>query len=189
MARVIPLSQGQSAIMDDEDYDWLMGSKWYAHRKPRGDGYYAARHTGSSRCKKIFMHREIMKTPEGYETDHVNGDGLDNRRLNLRTCSKSQNQHNQSVKRKGTSSKYKGVSYYKANGKWGVNLALDGKSLFFGLHDTEEEAARVYNEKAIELFGEFASLNIVGPDDGSVVHTKAEIERVRGLLRAEEEKR
>lgn len=161
MSKIIALTQGQFTVVDDEDYPQLMNYKWYAHKKSRNDGYYAARNGGNSKAKKIFMHREIMNTPAGFETDHINGNGLDNQKSNLRVCSKEQNQHNQTVKRKNTSSKYKGVSYYKKNKKWGVNMTFHGKCLFFGLYDSEVEAANIYNLFAIELFGEYASLNVI----------------------------
>jgi len=92
--KLIPLTQGQSAMIDDWNYDWLMQWKWYAN-KSRGT-YYAVRHEKiNDRVVAILMHREIMATPKGMVVDHINHDGLNNLESNLRNCTESQNQRNQ----------------------------------------------------------------------------------------------
>jgi hypothetical protein len=104
------------------------------------------------------MHRQIMNAPEGLLVDHIDGNGLNNQKNNLRLCSSAQNARN----RRPTSkpySKYKGVSWHKRNKKWEVRIAKSGKSTYLGTFEDELEAALAYDRKAEELFGEFAYLN------------------------------
>lgn len=95
-----------------------------------------------------------MNPPEGLVVDHINGNKLDNRRSNLRICTQSQN-----LNGRNTNKGYIGVSWDKFRGKWKANIGKDYQKIFLGRFDTAEEAARVYDEKAVELFGEFARLN------------------------------
>ena len=150
----IRLTQGQYAIVDNEDFARLNSFKWYANKM--GNTYYAVR---NSKQKSIHMHREILglKSGDGLLTDHINGNGFDNRRVNLRRCTRSQNQHN--MHSIWGTSKYKGVSWHKAGKKWQARICVDGKRIHLGLFDSEIEAARIYNQKARELFGEFAKPN------------------------------
>lgn len=108
--------------------------------------------------KAIYMHLEIMSVPDGMEVDHINGNGLDNRRENLRLCTRAQNRMN-SVKRIGKSSTFNGVYWHKNCRKWRASLKLDGKEIHIGYFNTELDAAEAYDEKAFELFGEFAKPN------------------------------
>lgn len=101
------------------------------------------------------MHRLLMDAGKGQQIDHANGDGLDNRRANLRFCTSSQNNWNS--KPKGNSP-YKGISQ-RASGKWYAMICRDRKHYWLGMHDTPEEAARAYDEAAKRLHGEFARLN------------------------------
>ena len=153
----ILLTQGKFAIVDDEDFEWLNQWRWCAARA--GDRWYAVRllYQSSPRSKKnLFMHREILglKRKDGKQTDHVNHNGLDNRRCNIRKCSNTQNQYNQKP-RKGCSSKYKGVSWSKVCEKWKVAI----NHIHLGYFDNEIEAVKVYDKTAKELFGEFAYTN------------------------------
>ena len=106
------------------------------------------------------MHRLIMDAQERQEIDHADGNGLNNQKDNLRFCTHSQNHMN----RKPTkgSSKYKGVSWHKAAKKWNARITLNKKTVSIGYFDSEIIAAKAYDEKAIELFGEFAKLNKAG---------------------------
>ena len=106
------------------------------------------------------MHRVINNTPLGFDTDHVNGDGLDNRKINLRTCSKSENKAN-SRKYIGGTNKYKGVSWSKGKQKWASYASKNSKIFHLGYFISEVEAALVYNKFAKENYGEFARLNKV----------------------------
>ena len=159
----IPLTQGKFAIVNDEDFDRLNSFKWYAHEDR--NTYYAVRTIRQNgKRKTILMHREIMelKAGDGRQTDHINHDGLDNRRDKLRICTNAENHYNQKPG-KGTS-KYKGCSWYKRDKKWQARIRLNSKLIHLGLFDSEIEAAKAYDAKAKELFGEFACVNITTGD-------------------------
>lgn len=153
----MPLTQGKIALVDVEDYDYLCQFKWHKH-KPRNI-YYAARNTRKNGKKALsLMHREILKTPKGFHTDHINGDGLDNRRNNLRICTGAQNLMNRG-KTKANKSGFKGVCWNKANKKWHAQIEVDGKNKHLGFFDVKEQAALAYNEAALKYYDEFAKLN------------------------------
>lgn len=152
---LIPLPQNKFAIVDEADFEWLNQWKW-----SYSSSGYAYRHQyGMGRIITIRMHRLIMSTPDKMETDHINGNKLDNRRANLRICTKSKNNMN----RKSTvgSSKYKGVCWDKNKCKWLTRIKINGKQIFVGRFANESEAAKAYNEMAKKLFKDFARLNII----------------------------
>jgi hypothetical protein len=93
-------------------------------------------------------------------TDHINHDKLDNRRINLRSCTNQQNHMNKSSNKDSTS-KYLGVSWHKNANKWQSSIRFNGKQIHLGIFNNEQDAAKAYNLKAIELFGEFSNLNII----------------------------
>jgi hypothetical protein len=152
MSRDIPLTKGKVAIVDDEDYEWLSQWKWhcshvYAVRRP----YYGP----NKKRRLIYMHRLILNTPDDMEVDHINLNGLDNRRCNIRNCTRSQNVENTSVRRDNNSGK-KGVGWKKSNQKWIARINQNGKHIHIGCYDNLDEAADAYYKKSVELFGEFA---------------------------------
>lgn len=151
----IPLTQGKFAVVDDADYEWLNQWKWYALKSR--NTYYACRRIGS---KKIYLHRIIMDTPPGMEADHRDHNGLNCVRTNMRNCTHAENLRNQ-LSGKGGTSKYKGVYWHWAARKWMARICHNGRLIYLGYYESEEAAARAYNKKAEELFGEFACLNIV----------------------------
>ncbi len=141
MTKEIPLTQGKIALVDDGDYPELskyrwcvlkMGNTWYATRK-------SARVNGKYRT--IYMHAVIAGTSKGMHTDHINGNGLDNRRENLRIVTKRQNAQNRHTPK---TSKFPGVSWYKPGQKWNAKIYVNGKLHHLGYYDDEEEAARRY---------------------------------------------
>lgn len=154
----IPLTQGKFAIVDDDDYDWLMQWRWCAHKKR--NGYVAVRNRSKKEDgpRTIMMHCEIMDAPNGIEVDHMGHDGLDNRRHKLRLCTHGQNMRNRK-KHKDASSKFKGVSWYKRDGKWRACIQCNGSHRHLGLFSDEKLAARTYDKAAMKLFREFAYLN------------------------------
>ena len=155
--KLIPLTKGQFAIVDDEDYEYLMQWKWHASKSHRV--WYAARFEMiDGRHKMIFMHREIIKTPEGMETDHKDNNGLNNKRGNLRACTHTDNIRNQRPQ-PGRTSPYKGVHWCKRDRRWRTKIIFEGKYVCIGDFVDEICAAKAYDEKAKELFGEFAYLN------------------------------
>jgi len=153
----IPLSKGKVALVDDSDYEWLNQWKWHYKHK---DG--AVR---STKATRIYMHRVVTQCPSEYEVDHINHDRLDNRRVNLRVCSHSQNQCN-SAKLSSNTSGYKGVSWHKKVGKWQSKIGHRGKSYYLGLFSDPVDAALAYDAKARETFGEFAACNFQEPPNG-----------------------
>ncbi|HNY80047.1 MAG: HNH endonuclease [Sedimentisphaerales bacterium] len=154
--RYISLTRGKHAIVDAADYPALAKYKWYAQRADRTRTFYACR---SHRGRPISMHREIMKPPKGMVVDHINGNGLDNRRCNLRICTQLQNSQN-SRRRKPGKSQFRGV--FPRGEKWQAAIQHDGKPMYLGLFDEEVEAAKARDRKAYELAGEFAVLNFPG---------------------------
>ena len=159
MSKRIPLTQGQFAIVDDADFEWLNQWKWRA-TKSRST-YYAIRSVQQNGKKAfIYMHRIILSPPPSRETDHINHDGLDNRRSNLRPCTRGENRQN-SRKQASCSSRYIGVSWNKAKGNWRAYIMFSGRQHHRGHFDDERAAARAYNIAAREYFGEFAKLNII----------------------------
>ncbi len=155
----IPLTQGKFAIVDDEDYEYLMQWKWYALRN--GNTYYAVRNfRGSAQSKarqgKILMHRIIAQTSPGAHTDHENHNGLNNRKTNLRQCTFGENQYNR-LPTDNCRSQYRGVCWGRIG--WVARIKHNSRSIWLGSHTSEVGAAKAYNRKAQELFGEFAYLN------------------------------
>jgi hypothetical protein len=157
--RRIPLTQGKYAIVDPEEYESLSRFKWFAVKYRCS--FYAVRTESLKNPRhrrfNVKMHRQIMNLPEGNLVDHINHNGLDNRRTNLRIVSLEQNNWNTRKQAGKCTSQYKGVS--KRNGKWRVHLTHKRKRYFLGCFDDEETAARAYDAKAKEVFGEYACLN------------------------------
>ena len=142
------------ALVDDEDFEALNEIKWSIMKCPRS--LYAVKIIRvNGRTATIRMHQLVLN---GKGIDHIDGNGLNNQKYNLRFCTNSENQMNVR-KQKNTSSIYKGVCFYKCSKKWMASIGLNGKKTHLGYFDTEAEAAKAYNTKAIELFGEFANLN------------------------------
>lgn len=153
----MPLTQGLVAFVDDEDYGWLFRWNWQA--KKVWNTYYAIRKIKrNGKTITIYMHRVIMDTPTGKDTDHRNGNGLDNQRVNLRVCTHAENIHNFHSKKSGAS-QFKGVCWSKARTKWWAQIACNKRHYWLGYFTDETEAAKAYDRKAIELFGEFAKTN------------------------------
>jgi hypothetical protein len=147
--RLIPLGDGFYAYVDAADYDWLSQYTW------RSQNGYAAR---DDKGKRVFMHRQIMQPPAHMVVDHFDANRANNCRSNLRVCTPAENQHNRR-RRRDSRSRFKGVLFDKREGKWFASCRVAGKRLWRGFFDDEVEAARAYDEMAVELFGEFARLN------------------------------
>lgn len=159
----IPLTKGQYAVVDDEDYAWLSAFNW--HTLPTGAGsnrpVAATGYIKDGTNTRRLMHRMILEHRgtqlEGLDVDHINGNTLDNRRHNLRACTHTQNMQNKR-KMKATSSRYKGVSRRKS-GRWRAYIRIDGRLIHLGQWDSELEAARMYDAAARQRFGQYARLN------------------------------
>ena len=147
--RIPVVGTGLYALVDEADYPALMDYVWLAHPGGYSQGYADNR--------LVLMHRWLMKPPPELDVDHINGSKLDNRRANLRVCTRSQNLMNKGRRRDSTSP-YKGVTLMPS-GRWRAVVGCDGFRHHIGTFDTPEEAARAYDLKAGEVFGEFARLN------------------------------
>ena len=153
----IKLTQGKVALVDDEDFEYLNQFKWYASKID--NTYYACRCQRIGKIhKKYMIHRVIMNTPANMVTDHIDHNGLNNQKNNLRICTTAQNQMN-----KLPQNKYKGVYFDKRKNHTYIkaSIKLGGKLKHLGFFNTDKDAAIAYNIKARELFGEFANLNIL----------------------------
>jgi len=154
----IKLNRGFSAKVDDEDYDFLNQWKWYAFTNKYT--FYAVRQPSRKEGprKLIFMHRIIINTPENLEVDHIDHNGLNNQKINLRNCTRGQNQKNR-INKKVFSSPYKGVFYDRKYIR--SVIYLKHKAIHLGTFKTEESAALAYNKAAIQYHKKFANLNII----------------------------
>jgi len=158
MTKEIQLTQNMIAVVDAKDYELLNQYRWFPQKGV--NTYYAIRNSKKSegfvKRKTISMHRQLLNFPNSH-TDHINGDGLDNRRKNIRTCTMSQNQQNRS-KRLGFSI-YKGVRWHKHSKRWTSRINVSGKSVFLGSYKCEIKAAKAYDKAAAKYYKEFANLN------------------------------
>lgn len=157
----IRLSQGKCALVDDVDFEWLNQWNWNASRA--GKKFYAIRRHGikeGGTGKLITMHRVITGDPKGKDVDHIDGNGLNNQRSNLRVCTRAENVRNRK-KPKLNNEKYMGIQTYKGKRKTSYRAIIghNKKVYHLGMFASPEEAARAYDKKAVEFFGKFAKVN------------------------------
>lgn len=175
MFKEIILTQGKVALVDEKDYLWLNQWKWYYYNDPKGKtGYAKRKEKVNNKWVDIIMHRFILglNNPKD-KTDHIDGDGLNNQRCNLRICTSIQNGYNRSKQIDNTTG-YKGVIFrpyfYKTdkNGirksypykkQWQAQISVNKKHIYIGMFFTAKEAALAYDRKARELHKEFANIN------------------------------
>ncbi len=157
----IPLTQGKFALVDDEDFARLNQQKWHINKNR--NRFYAVRtvYYPQNQQSNVKMHREIMKPPEGLQIDHINHNGLDNRKCNLRICTGSQNNWNGRLHKNNTSG-FKGVSWKKQSKKWVAQIRKHNHDTHLGYYFCIIKAAKAYDKAAIKLFGEFANTNFNG---------------------------
>lgn len=155
MVKEISLTQGQVAIVDDEDYDYLSQFKWHARRD---DNTWYAIHSDriNGRIVETKMHRLVLPPPDGFLVDHKNRNGLDNRRCNLRIATISQNTVNSPTRNK---TGYRGVKHSTNPRWWEANIRVNRKKVYLGCFPSPEQAARAYDDAARKYHGEFAILN------------------------------
>lgn len=148
--KLIPLTKGMFAMVDDADYPVLSRFKWHASKD--GKTFYP-QNVNFGR-----MHSVLVTACKPLEVDHIDRNGLNNQRSNLRICTHQQNNWNQGKKKPGTS-KYKGVSWFPARKKWMAKMRIKGKNTHLGCFQNEDDAAKCYDKHAALHFGEFACFN------------------------------
>jgi len=163
--KIIPLRQGKEATVDDCDYEYLTQWKWQFHRPGnRRTGYASRREKAGEKCRRIYMHCLVLARSglmvDGRHVDHVDGNGLNNCRGNLRASTTSQNHANRPGNRNNTSG-FKGVSWNRGAGKFEAHITVSRHKLHLRYFDDPRDAARAYNEAALKFYGEFACLNSV----------------------------
>lgn len=153
----ISLTQGYVALVDDEDYEELSQYRWYV-RVNNHHRYASRKIKVEGKWVEIHMHRCLLSAPDNLLVDHVDGNGLNNVRANLRLATKSGNNQNSRMRKDNTSG-YKGVNWSKEHSGWRAEIKIDGKSKFLGYFQCPIEAAKIRDKAALELHGEFALLN------------------------------
>lgn len=159
--RKIPLGLGKYTLVDDADYEWLNQYMWFL-----GAGGYVINAIRRSQLCNVPLspitqiHRLILGLEpwDKRQTDHINHNPKDNRRCNLRICTRAENQHNQKIRSGGTS-RFKGVCWNKRDKKWMATIKVDGQTKYLGNFQKEKYAAQAYNLAAKRHFGKFALLN------------------------------
>lgn len=158
--KTIPLTKGYFTKVDNDDYKKFAIIRWQVAFSNDDIKHPRVKRTDYSNGiqKNIYLHREIIGAKEGEYVDHINGDGLDNRKCNLRICTLSQNSQNKNQSLNNTSG-YKGVTWDKNKGKWKSQIAANNKKICIGHFKNKIDAAKAYDEKAKELHGDFAKTN------------------------------
>lgn len=155
MAKIIKLTQGCYTHVDDDVFEWASSFKWYAYK----DGHilYARRHLGNNKYARL--HREIMKAGIEEKVDHVDCNGLNNLRKNLRTCTIPENSRNSGIRRQNSTG-FKGVCHFRK--KYKAQIRFNNARYHLGLFTDPREAGMAYDRAAMLLHGEFARLNFPG---------------------------
>lgn len=159
--RKIPLTQGKFAIVDSDDYERISLNKWIFKPKGAFGGYAQRGQRTDGKRTTVMMHREILQVADNLVVDHINHNGVDNRKANLRPATTLQNTWN-NLRKRGKN-RFRGVLWNKAEKKWKVQLACKNRKVNVGTFDDEIAAARAYDEAAKKLRGGFAVLNF--PDE------------------------
>jgi hypothetical protein len=157
----IELTRDKVALVDDEVFEMINKKRWYATHF----GYASRKSTKKEKANGApsvtYMHRQITNAGKEKDVDHINGNRLDNRKENLRVCSRSENLRNQKRKSPSKTSVYKGVCLVKNTQKWRSYIYYDEKAHHLGTFDSETKAALAYNKSALEHYGEYALINKV----------------------------
>jgi hypothetical protein len=156
----ITLTQGYSTLVDAEQYAEISKVRWIIRKTKHLRYAMNVTRIGKNKQKVTLLHRVIMNAPEGVYVDHINGNGLDNRKSNLRLCTQAENVKN-ARKITPSVSGYKGVYWKKSSRKWVAQINANNKKLHLGLFVSERDAAIGYNAAALEHHREFANLNVL----------------------------
>lgn len=156
MIKEIPLTRKKVAVINKNDFQLVNQFKWHASAYG-----YAVSDQRYKLGKYLFMHRLIMNAKEDEEVDHINGDKLDNRKSNLRICTRTEQLRN-TKKRSDSTNKFKGiVKRPNRNKPWHARIKVNKKEISLGYYVTQEEAAKAYDQAAIKYFGKFARINFI----------------------------
>jgi len=156
--REIPLIKGQVALIDDEDYELVSQYKWYASWCSSTNSFYAI---SKVEDKSTYLHRLIMGLKHGNknQVDHVNHNPLDNRKINLRVVSGSQNQRNRKGAQTNSKSGVLGVSWVKTRNKWFAQIQVHGKNINLGRYSKIDDAIQARNEGVIKYHGQIGTIS------------------------------
>jgi len=144
---------GKTMLVDPDTLSTHGDRGWYINRQ----GYVTKDFGGRKNRRRLKLHRLVVSASPGDVVDHINGNKLDNRTSNLRICTKTQNTWNR--KKQSGSSRYKGVTWYKPLSKWMAQIQVNRKHLNLGYYESEEAAAKAYDDAALKLYGEYAWVN------------------------------
>lgn len=150
----ITLTKGYEAIIDTADIPLISSISWHASIS-RESVYASGMHVIDGARRSISLHKTLLKPPKGFQVDHINCNGLDNRRSNLRLARQSQNMWNQGPKR-NSSSGLKGVSFNARQQKWKAQIKAHGVRKYLGMFDKPEDAYKAYCEASKDIHGEFS---------------------------------
>lgn len=153
--RTMTLSTGEVALLDDDDYERFAAFRWTRSKSKRTS--YAIR-SGGGGDSTVYLHREVAGAVQGQEVDHVNGNGLDCQRRNLRLATRSTNMANTRLYRSNTSG-FKGVTRTRS-GRWMAQVMVDYRHICLGTFDDPTVAARAHDAGAVRYFGSFARTNV-----------------------------
>ena len=153
-----PGQQNDPRILVDAGDEWLLDWKWTVVQNASGNLYASRWVRSTARRDQLLLHRVVLGAAEKVRVDHINGDGLDNRRANLRPATATQNAYNQRVSKNNTSG-FKGVVRDKRYGLWQAKIRAGGRYISLGYFRDPEDAARAYDAKAREVCGEYALTN------------------------------
>lgn len=163
----VPVGHGVVALIDDTDAPLIAGYCWCVCNGYARGSVYVSRAADwrpdryRYKYRRVYMHRLLLNADSDMEVDHINGDRLDNRRANLRVCTRASNSRNAVGKANRRYSRFKGVTW-KKGWKWIAQITVNYQRIYLGGYDSEEKAAQAYNRAALQYFGEYARLNDIG---------------------------